>query len=237
MEVKFGKVRPNNNIFINSSANRSDDNFFVSNQHDFDQSKKQNNLSSGSRLNDFDSNILENNAYQEMPDEMFKIEHKMALLEATLAKQNNEIEVLESLGAEIQISDLKERKRKVERELVELNKEYSSFGLSSKISGSIASAMNLNSGKNVGNFSKLKNFVSKKILAKISKKFDRNQLMREALGNLENINTSVDELIKLQVPYGETITRYEKLTAYLNKANVIHSQISRNMDSITKKSV
>jgi len=59
--------------------------------------------------------------------------------------------------------------------------------------------------------------------------------MKEALEKLSNINLSVDELIKMQVPYGETIDRYEKLTAYLNKANVIHSQISRNVNDMTKR--
>ncbi len=61
--------------------------------------------------------------------------------------------------------------------------------------------------------------------------------MKEALENLSSINTSVDELVNLQIPYGKKIERYEKLTAYLNKANVIHAQITKNMNEIAKKKV
>lgn len=236
MEVKFGKIRPNNNIFINSSLSKADDNFFTANQNP-EQQSSQNASIPGSRLNDFDSNILENNAYQEISDDMFKLEHKIGMLETTLSKLSNEIDALQSLGYDIQISDLIERKQKVERELVELNKKYSELGIGAKLSGQITSAVNFSSRKKVSTFSKFKKFVSKKIFARISKKFNYSQSMKEALGNLSNINTSVDELINLQVPYGETITRYEKLTAYLNKANVIHSQITRNVNSLNKKKV
>lgn len=238
MDVKFGKIKPNNsnNIFLPSLSNRSDANFFASNpnpEKDID-TKKESSTPSG-RINDYDSTILENNAYQEISDEMFKIEHKIGLLEQSLSKISNEIDALQNLGYATQIADLEDRKQKIEQELAELNKKYSELGLSAKISGQIASVVNFTSNKKTSTFSKIKKFVSKKILAKISKKFDYSQNMKEALGKLSNINSSVDELISMQVPYGETINRYEKLTAYLNKANVIHSQISRNMDSIAKK--
>lgn len=233
MDVKFGKVRPNNNIFVNSSTSSADENFFMttSNNHQEEQQKQV----VGLRINDYDSSILENNAYQLLSDDMFKLEHKIGILENTLSKLNSEITALQSLGAAIQISELLERKEKIEQELAQLNKKYSEFGLSAKISGQIASAVDFTSKKRGNVFFKIRNFVSKKILAKVSKKIHLNQSMKEALDNLCNINSGVDELIKMQIPYGETAKRYEKLTAYLNKANSIHAQISRNMDSIAKK--
>lgn len=235
MDVKFGRLRPNNNIFSASSANSSDENFFISNssnpQINDDQQKP---ISFTPRINDYDSNILEDNAYQLIPDEVFKVEYKINVLESILSKISNEIEALLSVGALGQVAELEERRQKINRELGELNKKYSELGLSSRISGQIASAVNLTSNKkNI--FSKIGNFISKKILAKISKKFGYNQAIKEALDNLYNINCGVDELIKMQIPYGETDERYEKLTAYLNKANTIHSQISQNMDALTKK--
>ena len=57
--------------------------------------------------------------------------------------------------------------------------------------------------------------------------------MKEALEKLSDINANVDELITMQVPYGETINRYEKLTAYLGKANMLHSRISKNLKEMT----
>ncbi len=237
MDVKFGKIIPlssNTNNLPLASLPKSNDNFFAQNSDSNKNDSKQKSPTQGSRINDLDSNILENNAYQTISDEMFKIEHKIGLLEATLAKLTNEIEALQSLGYTMQISELVERKEKIEQELADLNKKYSDLGLSAKISGQIASAVNFTS-KSKYTVSQLKTFISKNILAKISKKFDYSQNMKEALEKLSNINTSVDELIKMQAPYGETPKRYEKLTAYLNKANVIHSQISRNMDAIAKK--
>lgn len=237
MDVKFGKVKVNNNIFLKALVNNSDENFFESKSNFTWNENKQKNLAPGSRINDYDSTILENNAYQSMPDELFKIEHKIDMLEQLLSKLNTEINTLESLGYDIQLYGLKDRKQKVEQELAELNKKYSELGLSAKISGQITSVMNLKSNGKTKIFSRLKKYLTKKVLAKISKKFDHNETMKEALDSLSNINISVDELIKMQIPYGETITRYEKLTAYLNKANVIHSQIYKNVDAITKKKV
>jgi len=232
MDVKFGKLRPNYNTVVNSSSNRADGNFFVENSNpEVIEQQKQ---TVGLRINDYDSSILENNAYQLLSDDMFKLEHKMNILENTLAKLNSEITALQSLGAAIQISELIERKEKIEQELAELNKKYSELGLSTRISGQIATAVNF-AAKRKKVFSKARNFISKNILAKISPKMNLNQAMKEALDNLCNINLGVDELIKMQIPYGETAKRYEKLTAYLNKANTIHSQISKNMDAIAKK--
>lgn len=235
MDVKFGKVKTTNNIFLKSVASRSDENFFES-KPDFQWNEnKQESSAPGSRINDYDSSILEDNAYQTMPDELFKIEHKIDLLEQSLSKIDNEIATLESLGYDIQVYSLKDRKQKIEEELAELNKKYSEFGLGAKISGQIALAMNSKSNGKTKFFSTLRRFFSKKVLAKISKKFNHNETMKEALDSLSNINSSVDELIKMQVPYGENVARYQKLTAYLNKANIIHSQIYKSVDAIAKK--
>ena len=233
MDVKFGKLRPNYKTIVNSSPSHVDENFFVENSQQEEAERLSPNI--GLRINDYDSSILENNAYQLLSDDMFKIEHKMSMLENTLAKINSEITALQSLGAAIQISELIERKEKIERELAELNKIYSVLAISTMISGQIASAVNFTSKKRRNFLSKTRTFISRKILSKISPKICLNQAMRDALENLCNINLGVDELIKMQIPYGETSKRYEKLTAYLNKANTIHSQISRNLDALTKK--
>lgn len=233
MDVKFGKVKPSN--FLASSSTRSDVNFFETAPEQNKKNSPKENSAPTSRMNDFDSNILENNAYQALSDEMLKLEHKIGLLETLLSKLNSEIDALESLGHNIQIADLIYRKQKAENELAELNKKYSELGLGAKISGQIASVVNFSSSKKQTKFSKIKTFIFKKVLSKISKRFDYSQTMKEALDKLSNINSNVDELITMKVPYGETINRYEKLTAYLNKANIIHSQISKNMDEIAKK--
>jgi len=244
MDVKFGKIRPSSNFYAEELVQDSGENFFASASTSLSESQTNNQSihSSGNRINDYDSNILENNAYQTLPDETFKIEHKIETLEKSLSKINTEIVTLEGLGYEIQIHNLKNRKQEIEQELTELNTKYSTLGLSTKISGQISSAINLasnklNSAKENNVFSKTTDFISKKVLAKVFKKIGYAQTMKEALGNLENINSSVDELIKMQTPYGETIIRYEKLTAYLNKANIIHSKIYRNINFKSTKNL
>lgn len=232
MEVKFGKVRPRNNIFINASSNLTDANFFASNNQQKEQ--KQGNSGTGTRFNDYDSKILEDNAYRDIPDEMFQLEHKIQILEENLSKINNEIETLESFGYHFQLTAVKDRKKKIEKELEQANEEYANLGLSAKFSEQITSAVKFGSRKKHGILSRINEFIVKQILVKISKKFNCNQFMKEALSSLSGINLSVDELVNLKIPYGETDSRYEKLTAYLNKANVIHSQISKNVNAITK---
>lgn len=225
MDIKFGKVKPKN-VSFTSLTKRADENFFESPSKSSWETYQQKKPLPSNRINDYDSTIMENNAYQGISDEMLKVEHKIGILENILFKLNSEIDALQSLGSSIQILDLLERKRKIEQELTELSKKYSELGLSAKISGQIAAAVNLsNKKRNV--FVKAKWFISKKILAKISKKINSSQVMKEALEALSNINSRVDELINMQIPYGESINRYEKLTAYLNKANTIHSQISK----------
>lgn len=235
MDVKFGKIKPSHTSFFIQTPQTSEAENFFAKGADSQKPKVQENPTIGSRLNDYDSNILENNAYHDMPDEMFKLEHKISLLEQSLVQINTEIEALESLGAQVQVSDLKERRRKITEELKELNTKYCKLGVSSNISGHIASVVNFTSNKKFENFDKVKNFIEKNILAKVSKKFNQNLTMKDALDKLSSINLSVDELVNMQVPYGENLTRYEKLSAYLNKANVIHAKIAHDMKDSTKK--
>lgn len=231
MSIEFGKIVSSNNgdFCIAQPFETSEGNFFSSGpsqEKEKIKQGKQENSTPGVRMNDFDSNILENNAYQSIEDEMFKIEHKIEILEANLSKLNSEIDALENLNYDIQVPYLKERRQKILQELAELNEKYSHMGISAKISGQIVSAVNFTSNKRNSIFSKAGDFLSKKVLTKISKKFSYSQSIKEALDKLSEISLSVDELVKLQAPYGETINRYEKLTAYLNKINTIQVQIA-----------
>ena len=230
MDVKFGKLSAN---MFNPSTQHVEENFFASSPK-IEQKPKEQQHSSSTRLNDYDSNILENNAYKDMEDEMLKIEHKIGILENSLDKIKKEIEDMADFGNISMLNQLITRKIALEKELMELNKKYGELGLGAKLSGQIASAVNFTSKKKSTTFSRTKDFLSKKVLARISKKFKYSQNMKEALEKLANINSNVDELITMQVPYGETISRYEKLTAYLGKANMLHSRISRNLKEMTE---
>jgi peptide subunit release factor 1 (eRF1) len=51
--------------------------------------------------------------------------------------------------------------------------------------------------------------------------------LKKTLAKLENLNRSVDELMSLNIPYGENINKYEQLSKYIIKANSIQAEISR----------
>ncbi len=234
MDVKFGKIKPNSESFDVSLENSSEENFFMISQ-EVKFTEKEKKQVNGKRLNDYDSNILEKNAYQGLSDESLKIEHKISFLEESLININNEIKIFENLGHNAQIYNLKDQKQKIEKEIKELNKKYSDLGFSAKISNKIARLINFTSNKQFNILFRVENFLSKKILTKLSKKFSETQIMKETLNNLNDINSGVDELIQMQIPYGETVNRYEKLTTYLNQANKLHSKISKNINQISTK--
>ena len=76
---------------------------------------------------------------------------------------------------------------------------------------------------------RVQEFVSRQILAKVSKKINSVVTLSDSLEQLSEISKSVDELIDMNVPYGEKVQNYEKLTEYLSQANMIHSKISKSM--------
>ena len=74
-------------------------------------------------------------------------------------------------------------------------------------------------------------FIQRYILPKCSQKFRDSIAVKDALNSLHNINSKVDELIKIKAPYGETETRYEQLTAFINKANYLQSKIIKKKNT------
>ena len=62
--------------------------------------------------------------------------------------------------------------------------------------------------------------------------FTKNVISGTTVGSLERlseINEHIDELLNMNVPYGEKVKNYETLTHYLNQANIIHSNIKKSM--------
>ena len=76
---------------------------------------------------------------------------------------------------------------------------------------------------------KIQDFISRQILARLSKKIHSIITLSDYLEKLSDINRSVNELMYMNVPYGEKVQNYERLTEYLNQASVIHSRISRSL--------
>ena len=125
--------------------------------------------------------------------------------------------------------DLKIQAKKLENEITELKEQYSKRGLTEKLTTVITPKKNK---PKLSPIERLARFVSRKIIAKMSKKVQSIFDMSDSLETLTSINENVDELIAMKVPYGETKANYEKQTIYLYRANKIRSQINKKMQKL-----
>ncbi len=181
------------------------------------------------RLNDYDLNILNDNSFKDLDDKTLKLECLIAEKEEALDALNSKIKGAELLGKLLDVMDLKIRAKRIENELVQLREEYSKRNITEKLTDVITPKKKK---VKLSPIHRLARFVSRKIIARMSKKVQSILDMSDSLETLTSINENVDELIAMKVPYGETKANYEKLTNYLYRANRIHSEINKKMQKL-----
>ena len=182
-----------------------------------------------SRLNALDSTILINEAYQNIDDEVFKTEYRIDKLEANLKAVDKEISDAKAINDYQKIDILTMRKHSIQEHLKELKETYGRSDMTTKLSGNIASVFNIKPTFMTRLLNKCMGFISEKVLPKISKSYSSGINIKTALNKLETLNKNVDELVTMQMPYGEADERYDMLSEYLNRANVIHFNISKTV--------
>ena len=188
---------------------------------------------SHSRLNALDSTILVNEAYQNIDDDVFKTEYQIEKLEESLASIDREIEQAKAINDFQKVDILVMRKHAISTKLASLSGTYESSDVTAKLSGGIASAITSKPKFLSKIVDSCVSFMSNKVLPKISKKYNSGRNIKTALSKLETLNKNVDELVTMQTPYGEADERYDMLTNYLNRANVIHYNISKTIGTPT----
>lgn len=188
------------------------------------------NLFSNKRLNDYDLNILNDNSFKDLDDKTLKLECLIVEKEEALENLNNKIKGAELLGKLLDVMDLKIQAKQIENELADLKEQYSKRNVAEKITDVITSSKK--NKQKLSPIHRLARFVSRNIIAKMSKKVQSILDLSDSLDTLTSINENVDELIAMKVPYGETKANYEKLTNYLYRANRIHAQINKKMQSL-----
>ncbi len=176
------------------------------------------------RLNDYDLNILNDKAVQDIDDESLRLEILINEKENALEEINSKIKGREVLGKLLDVMELKIQAKQLENELSELKQEFAKNNFKMRLK-----TENKKTNKKLPLIIRLQRFVSRKLFPKISKKFKSIADIGDSLDTLASINENVDELIAMKVPYGETKANYEKLTAYLYRANRIHSQIAKKL--------
>ena len=207
----------NNEVMPEQSLEQADNNFFLT------PDKSNRHREPIKHLNDYDYNILQEDAYRDVTDEMFKLEYKISKIEEDIQELNNQIQAAKDIRDFTLVEVLFNRKKMLQEDLDNLVKIYNDASLSAKISGSIT-------GKYKQYISALQQVFQPLFdvfISKLPGKFSAMPEIKKSLQKLENINKNVDELIAMQAPYGDIGDKYEQLSKYIIRANDIQAEISK----------
>lgn len=211
-------VNNQENIFNKKNA-ENDNNFFLHSepiQMHSDQVK---------RLNDYDYNILKEDAYKDVSDEIFKLEYKISKAEEELKNLDKQIQTAKDIHDFNLVENLFNKKKILEEDLKGLIEIYNDTSLSAKISGGLTNKFK----EQVSGAKKVLESFSEIIISKLPKRFSTVLEIKKSLSKLENISRNVDELMTLQTPYGEAGDKYEQLSKYITRANAIQAEISKSL--------
>lgn len=178
------------------------------------------------RLNGYDSAILNKTKYDEAETEDLSLEYRIKEKESIIKDLDSKIKVADNYGTQNEALGLKAKKQRITEELNTLRKQQMYGG---RVLGEKSQAYHESFKQKMPIIYKIQSFISRQILAKVSKKVNSVVTLSDSLEQLSEISKSVDDLVDMNVPYGEKVQNYEKLTEYLNQANIIHSKISNSL--------
>ena len=178
------------------------------------------------RLNGYDSAILNKTNFESAEDEELSIEYRIKEKESIIKDLDSKIKIADNYGTQNEALGLKAKKQRILQELDTLRKQQMYGG---RVLGEKKQFSHREFKEKMPVIYKIQSFISRQILARVSKKIHSVITLSDSLEQLSQISKSVDELVEMNVPYGEKVQNYEKLTEYLNQANMIHSKISKSM--------
>ncbi len=178
------------------------------------------------RLNGYDSTILNSSKFDKAEEQELSIDYRIKEKENAIKELDEKIKLADNYGTQNEALGLKAKRQRYLQELSSLEKQRMYGG---RVLGDKEKILHNTLKEKLPFIYKLQTFVSRKILAKISKKVNSVVTLSDSLEQLSQISKSVDELMDMNIPYGEKSKNYDKLTQYLNKANVIHSKISKSL--------
>lgn len=178
------------------------------------------------RLNGYDSAILNKTKYDEAETEDLSLEYRIKEKESIIKDLDSKIKVADNYGTQNEALGLEAKKQRITEELNTLRKQQMYGG---RVLGDKSQAYHETFKQKMPVIYKIQSFISRQILAKVSKKVNSVVTLSDSLEQLSEISKSVDDLVDMNVPYGEKVQNYEKLTEYLNQANMIHSKISKSL--------
>ena len=211
------KENNSNNLF-------ADSNFFLTNDISVTKNKFAN--EAGRRLNDYDFNLLKEDAYKEVDDDVLKLEYKIFKTEEEIKNTNIQLQLANDISDYNLINDLTYRKKILEEDYEALIALYNNKSLSAKITENISKFLNSKYKTQINNINSSIGLLTEKIISKLPRQFTALIELKKSLNKLENINKSVDQLMAFNIPYGEQANKYEQLSEYIIKANSIQSEIN-----------
>lgn len=216
-----------NDTFEGMKSTIQNENFFLYEDAPSLSGMKQTVSEPARRLNDYDFNLLKEDAYKDVSDDLFKLEYKISRTEDEIKSFESQIQSAQEIGDLELIVDLTNRKNLLIEDYEALVAIYNDKSLSAKITDKLFGLLGINIKNNISSFRKKASDISEIIIAKMPKQFTSIIELRKSLNKLENLNKSVDELMSMNIPYGENFNKYEQLSKYIIKANSIQSEISR----------
>ena len=178
------------------------------------------------RLNGYDSTILNQTKFDSTETEDLSIEYRIKEKESVLKDIESKIKIADNYGTQNEALGLKAKRQRILEELGTLRKQQMYSG---RVLGEKKQLTHKSFKEKMPIIYKVQDFVSRQVLAKVSKKINSVVTLSDSLEQLSEISKSVDELIDINIPYGEKVQNYEKLTEYLNQANIIHAKISKSL--------
>lgn len=225
-KINSDRFEINNNKFNNHAP----DNFFMLDDDLFAIDKSSiKNQESGRRLNDYDFNLLKEDAYKDVSDDLFKLEYKIAKTEEDIKNLESQLQAAADINDYYLIQDLKRRIDILKEDQEALVALYNNKSMSARITDSISNLLGENVKQRFNIIKQQLESFSSNILEKMPKQFSTIIELKKSLNKLENINRSVDELVSMNIPYGENINKYEQLSKYIIKANSLQAEISKNI--------
>ena len=182
-------------------------------------------------INDYDYNILKEDAYKDISDDTLKLEYKITKTEEDIKHLESQISAAKEINDIKRENELKNKLELLKRDYDSLINLYNEKAVSAKITDSISGIYKKIVGTKI---SAAGNFLEKlyeKILLKLPKKFVHIIKIKQSLNALRNINNSVNGLVSMTIPYGENVDKYNSLSQYIIKANSIHAEISKYIKS------
>ena len=181
------------------------------------------------RLNATDSAMIEECAYKVIDNPEIKLEKKMENCEKALAEVKEKLTVAQTVQDAKAQKALLYKKSVLEKNLEALQKQYSEQNFETGFISFFTKMLLLPQKIKTNCTKSIKRILIHSAFLRQFKPLARALAVRETIWRLNKINKSVDELVKMKVPFGEQEEKYETLVNHLQRAGALHSQILKDL--------